>query len=165
MDNKFYILILTKDNFLKTTVVNKFSIKENVEFMENINSKNPINLVLFDDIDMEQSLNKLVKKNPNLITINTSGKNIKFNSATIGRPIKINELLKVINEKLEKKICQNIIKLSDCNVDIQKRIITKNNKVLQSLTERERDIINYLYKNKEVNKKILLDKVWNYSNS
>lgn len=158
--NKLYLSILTKDNFLKNTIIANFSTKENVEFTKDIK---PIDLVIFDNEGKKGLLNKIIQKNPDLIIINTSGQALTVDSLILKRPFKINQLLSLIQNYLEKSQDKNIIVLSDCIIDIQKKSINKKNEFLERLTEKEVAIIKYLFKNKRADKQTLLDKVWNYN--
>jgi two-component SAPR family response regulator len=159
MDKKFYISILSKDNFLKTTLYNSFQDKD-IIFSKSLDV---IDLVIFDDSAEDEILNHIIKINSNLIIINISEKNLNCNCITLPKPIKINDLLMLIEEYFKRNKSENIIQLLDCEVDIQKRVILKNNTVLESLTEKEIRIICYLRKNEKTDRQTLLDKVWNYS--
>jgi len=165
-ENKFYILILTKDKFLKTAIFNSFSEEKKIEFVETVNKKTAINLVIFDNINQKDLLNKLIKQSLNLVIVNTSNDDLEVDCITIQKPFKINKLLFVINENFElnKNKSVNIITFLDCEVQTHNRVIMKDGKALDNLTEKEIEILSYLHKNKKVDKQILLDKVWNYSN-
>jgi hypothetical protein len=163
MINKFYILILSKDDFLKKVISENFG-NEDIKFIENIKKDTSIHLAIFDDINKINSLIKLKKKHPYLFIINISEKILEIADQNIKRPLEINKLLCLIRESIQniKNKNKTTIYLSDCEVQIHKRIIVKNKEVLDTLTEKEIEIMEYLNITKNVNKKSLLNKVWHY---
>ena len=84
---------------------------------------------------------------------------------TINYPFDINTLVEKINVQLIKKIYsdQSNVKIIDYNLDLNSRVISKNNNFLK-LTEKEIDIILFLKDSQTPQKvSILQNKVWGYS--
>ena len=114
--------------------------------------------------------NFFLKKNFNIKNIfffleNNNKQNFNQNYNIFKYPIEINNLIEKINIQLikQKYDFQSKIKLKNYSLDLNSRIITKNNKKLK-LTEREMDIILFLNDSKKPQKiNVLQNQVWRYS--
>ena len=142
----------TEDDFLKFLNENKIDHK-NFFIITKINNTN---LFLKKNFNTK-NIFFLCEKNSKLA--------IDQNYNIFNYPIDIYNLIEKINIQLikQKYDFQSKIKLKNYSLDLNSRIITKNNKNLK-LTEREMDIILYLNDSKKPQKiNILQNQVWRYS--
>jgi len=113
--------------------------------------------------------NFFLKKNFNIKNIfffleNNNEQNFNQNYNIFKYPIEINNLIEKINIQLikQKYDFQSKIKLKNYSLDLNSRIITKNNKNLK-LTEREMDIVLFLNDSTKPQKiNVLQNQVWKY---
>ncbi len=82
----------------------------------------------------------------------------------ITKPFSIKELLARVNKVLNRKEKKSIIKIKDIAFNLDKAILTKNDKQI-NLTPLELKIITLLFNNygKVVNRTIILDKIWEWT--
>ena len=155
-------------------------IKDNLSFkVENFNSEDDFLKFLNENkVDHKKfiimtTIHKkdfFLKKNFNLKNIfffleNNSEQNFDLNYNIFKYPIDIYNLIEKINIQLikQKYDFQSKIKVKNYSLNLNSRIITKNNINLK-LTEREMDIILFLYDSKKPQKiNILQNQVWKYS--
>ena len=127
-------------------------IKEKLNFDILLLNKNEIN---------EKNLNK----NTNYLII-SSKKNSKLDNSLIlnNTPLKLDKFVEFININFLKTkfLDQSNLKIGKYNLDLNSRKIILNNKSL-NLTEREINLIIFIYQNSNVRIKDLQKNVWDYS--
>ena len=131
------------------------------EIFDEIKNKLNINIVNID----QQNSNKLdLSKYENYLIISQYECPFKNYFLIKNLPLKINKILEQINvEYLSNKfVSQASILIGKYELDFNSRTIKFKDKLL-NLTEREVDIINFIWNNKKVNLKELQKNVWNYS--
>ncbi|WP_027632834.1 response regulator transcription factor [Clostridium hydrogeniformans] len=85
----------------------------------------------------------------------------------VTKPFEIEELLARIRVALKKKksevISNNILKINDLKLDLDKYIVTFKNEIIE-LTKREFDLLHYLLENKGrvLSREKIVEKVWGY---
>jgi len=154
-------------------------IKDNLSFkVKNFNNEDEFLKLLNENITDHKKFfiittihkkNFFLKKNFNIKNIfffleNNNKQNFNQNYNIFKYPIEINNLIEKINIQLikQKYDFQSKIKLKNYSLDLNSRIITKNNKNLK-LTEREMDIVLFLNdstKPQTIN--VLQNQVWKY---
>lgn len=151
------ILIKSDDNFIikyiQSLYGNKYKIDINTDF-------NNHEIVIFDNI--QENIIKNIISNIyifNYLIINISDF-IITNITNIIIPFKIS----ILKDKIDRFINyynNNIININDGILNIDKcEFIDKNKQIIQ-FTQKEIDLIYFLYKNKNAKKEILLKEVWN----
>lgn len=82
----------------------------------------------------------------------------------ITKPFSAKELLARVNRILLRSKKKNIIKIKDISFDMDKLILTRNNKLID-LTALELKLVNLLFINinKVVNRNFILDKIWEWT--
>lgn len=82
----------------------------------------------------------------------------------ITKPFSAKELLARVNRILLRSKKKNIIKIKDISFDMDKLILTRNNKLID-LTALELKLVNLLFINinKVVNRNLILDKIWEWT--
>ena len=143
---------------LKTLII--YNSNTLFEIFDEIKNKLDINIVNIE----EQHSNQLdLSKYENYLIISQYVCSLKDYVLIKNLPQKINKILEQINiEYISNKfVSQASILIGKYELDLNSRTINFKDKSL-NLTEREVDIINFIWKNKKVNLKELQKNVWNY---
>ena len=130
------------------------------DIFDEIKNKLNINIINID----EQNFNQLdLSKYENYLIISQNECSLKNYVLIKNLPQKINKILEQINiEYISNKfVSQASILIGKYELDFNSRTINLKDKSLK-LTEREVDIINFIWNNKKVNLKELQKNVWNY---
>ena len=143
---------------LKTLIIYNLIIL--FDIFDEIKNKLNINVINID----EQNFNQLdLSKYKNYLIISQNECSLKNYVLIKNLPQKINKILEQINiEYISNKfVSQASILIGKYKLDFNSRTINLKDKSLK-LTEREVDIINFIWNNKKVNLKELQKNVWNY---
>lgn len=187
---KYNLLFISQNDDFKNALSEQLCIEYNKVHITDLNnaedliSNNHFDCFLIDTEDLDKncfinnlSAENLAKpfiffvnannKNNNIINSLLSDNNKNYIRQTIYRPFKLEDFFNTLNANLNKyeKGAGSIIKIGEFKLDQgHKELLNEENQVITKLTEKEVDILRYLFKNKNnsIKKEQLLEQIWGY---
>jgi len=144
------IHLVTDDQFLILAVKDYFK-KEEIIVSKEIKIQNN-NEIYLDDLSSEEFF---------ILSL-------KANIKKVLKPFVLQRLISEIQNFIKNNLKQrgvDLVKLKFCTVNLMNKTIIKNKAVLGVLTEKEVEVLKYLFYNTEVTKEKLLKDVWGYKDN